>query len=135
VLDDELRELEAESQAHPDTPSHSKQQHSESSMDSEIPQEDEEFQLDSASDSKNENEDVAEELHAASVFNGEVLSKFYKCITNAIVPTCIQNLGEKSHGKLKADQWYSQSYDWHWESTRIQLFSTIFMILSRAPTL
>jgi hypothetical protein len=119
MLDDELRELEAESQAHRDTPSHSKRQHSESSMEdedgSEIPQEDEEFQPDSPSDSEGENGDVEEERDAArqvtGVFNSEAMSKIHECIANAIVPSWItrppQNLGDKSHGKLKADQWYT----------------------------
>lgn len=75
--------------------------------DPEILQDDEEFQPDSASDSDSE----VEEHHATGVFNEEALSKIYECITNAVVPTWItrlpQNLGEKSHGKLKADQWYT----------------------------
>jgi hypothetical protein len=116
LLDDELSELEAESQTHMDTPSHSKWQRSESSMedepdedDPEILQDDEEFQPDSDSDS--DGEDNVEEHHATGVFNEHALSKIHECITNAVVPTWItrppQNLGEKSHGKLKADQWYT----------------------------
>ena len=82
--------------------------------DSEIPQEDEEFQPNSVSDSEGENGDIEEEHDAAqhtSVFNSEAMLKIHECIANAIVPTWIthppQNLGKKSHGKLKADQWYT----------------------------
>jgi hypothetical protein len=115
MLDEELDDLEAESQTHSDAPSHLKRQHSESSepMDEDendnLQGDDEDFRPDS--DSEDEDNEVSEQDAAVvtSVFNREMLSKIHECINDAIVPTWItcppQNLGEKSHGKLTADQW------------------------------
>ena len=120
MLNEELADLEAESQAHSDTPSHSKHQHSESSMEPIDEDEyntlqsgddlDEDFQPDS--DSDNEDEETSErDTVLSSVFSREALSKIHECIDNAIIPTWItrppRNLGDKSHRKLTADQWYT----------------------------
>ena len=118
MLDEELADLEAESQIHSDAPSNLKRQHSESSEpmdedeDDNLQDNDEDFQLDSDSDS--EDDEKASEWDAAaaaSVFNREALLKIHECINDAVVPTWItrppRNLGEKSHGKLTADQWYT----------------------------
>ena len=119
MLDEELADLEAESQAHADTPSHLKRQHSESStepMDGDendnVEGGDEDFQPDSDSESNgDDDEEVGDWDAVTSVFNSNALSKIHQCIDNAIVPTWItrppRNLGEKSHGKLTADQWYT----------------------------
>jgi hypothetical protein len=117
MLYDELANLDAESQGHSDTPSHGKHLHSESSLqfsDDKMVDSphDEEFQPDSDSDSDYANEEKEE--HEAAwcakcIFGPEALSKIHECIAGAHIPTWIaqppRNLGEKSHGKLKADQW------------------------------
>jgi len=83
MLDEELADLEAERQAHSDTPSHLKRQHSESSTDpmDEYDEHDgdggdEDFQPDSDSDSEDD-EETSELLdavrNATSIFNKEAL--------------------------------------------------------------
>jgi len=119
MLYDELADLDAESQEHLDTPSHGKRLHSESSLqfsDDEMVDSphDEEFQPDSDSDSNSDYANEEKEEHEAAwrskcIFGPEALSKIHECIAGANIPTWIarppRNLGEKSHGKLKADQW------------------------------
>lgn len=119
MLVDELADLDAESQEYSDTPSHGKRLRSESSLqlsDDEIDDSphDEEFQpdSDSESDSDFENEEKEEQeaaWRAKCIFTPEVLSRIHACIDKTHIPTWIarppRNLGEKSHGKLKADQW------------------------------
>jgi hypothetical protein len=118
MLDDEVANLATESQAYSDTPSHGKRLHSESSLqlsDEEADNSpDEEFQPDEESDSDGDYTDEDKEEHHAAwraicIFDPAALSKIHACILNTIVPTWIArpppNLGEKSHGKLKADQW------------------------------
>ena len=113
LLDEEFTDLEAESQAHSDAPSHLKCQHSKSldPMDDDdrdnLQGDDEDFRPDSDS----EDDDAAGKWDAAvttSVFNKEALSKIHECLNDAIVPTWItrpsRNLGNKSHGKLTANQ-------------------------------
>jgi hypothetical protein len=102
MLDEELADLEAESEVHLDTPFHPKHQHSESSMESTDEDEDsitdEDFQPDSDSD----DEDDEEASEQNTIFDGDALSKIHECIDNAVVPTWIthppRNVGEKSHG-------------------------------------
>jgi hypothetical protein len=116
LLDEELADLEAESQAHSDTPSHLKRQHSESldPMDDDdgdnLQGDDEDFRPDSDSE-EDEEAGVWDAAITTSVFNKEALSKIHECLNDAIVPTWItrppRNLGDKSHGKLTADQWYT----------------------------
>jgi hypothetical protein len=113
MLNEELADLEAESQAHSDAPSHLKRQHSESEPTDEDDNllqggDDEDFRPDSDSDSEDDEE--GSERVATSVFDREALLTIHECINDAVVPTWItrppRNLGEKSHGKLTADQWY-----------------------------
>jgi hypothetical protein len=117
MLYDELADLDAESQGHSDTPFHRKRLHSESSLQFSDDKmvyspHDEEFWPDSDSDSDYANKE--KEQHEAAwsakcIFGPEALSKIHECIAGANIPTWIaqpsRNLGEKSHGKLKADQW------------------------------
>jgi hypothetical protein len=118
MLYDELDDLNAESQEHADTPSHGKRLHSETSL--QLPDDenddsplDKEFQPDSDSDSDDgyASEDKEHEAawQAVCIFGPEALSKIHACIADTKIPTWIahppRNLGEKSHGKLKADQW------------------------------
>jgi len=122
MLDDELAELEAESQRHSDTPSHGKRLHSELSVyfsddeDDDVSPHDGEFQPDSDSESDDdfaseEKEEKEAAKQAICIFGPEALSKIHACISEASIPTWItcppRNLGEKSHGKLTADQWFT----------------------------
>jgi hypothetical protein len=61
-------------------------------------------------DTSDEDEEQDEEETAARcIFEDGSLSKIRKCLSEAVIPTWISrpptNLGDKSHGKLKADQW------------------------------
>lgn len=116
MLDDELAEVEAESQGYSDTPLHGKRLHSESSVyfsdeeDVDSPY-DGEFQPDSDSDgfAAEEKEEYEAAQKAVCIFGPEAMSKIHACNAEANIPTWLvcppQNLGDKSHGKLKADQW------------------------------
>lgn len=74
---------------------------------------DEDFQPDP--DSESDNDEEAEERNAAwrttCAFDSTALAQIHACICDTFVPTWITrpptNLGEKSHGKLKADQWWT----------------------------
>jgi hypothetical protein len=56
-------------------------------------------------DSDSDNNDILQPC----AFNNKEMSGLHHCITDAVVPSHIacppRNLGKKSHGKLKADQW------------------------------
>lgn len=121
MLDDELVDLEADSQQHSDTPSHISRQHSASSLEldeSMDPQEtlsdDEDYVPgpDPDTDSDSEKDDEANAAwRSSSIFNSSALAEIQASIRDTVVPTWIErppgNLGEKAHGKLKADQWLS----------------------------
>ena len=122
MLDDEVADLVVDSQENLDTPVHASWSHSFSSYDShdDINQEglrvddedDEDYQLgpDPDTDSDPDGEEDAA-WHALSIFDSDSLAEIHACITNTAVPSWIEqpphNLGEKSHGKLKADQWFN----------------------------
>lgn len=62
---------------------------------------------------KIESDDSSGDEHtweAACIFTAPELDRIRHCLANAVIPTWIDrpptNLGEKSHGKLKADQWF-----------------------------
>jgi hypothetical protein len=118
MLNGELDALHAESQEFSDTPSHGKHLHSESSLwlsDEGVDDSpDDEFQPDEESDSDSDYADEEKEEREAAwraicIFDPAALLKIHACISGTVVPTWIDrppsNLGEKSHGKLKADQW------------------------------
>lgn len=117
MLDDELADLEVESQQYSDTPSHTSRVHSTSSFEleeyndnQENLSDDEDFlpgpDPDSDSDSDNEANTT---LQASSIFDSTALAQIHACIDSTAIPTWVErpprNLGEKAHGKLKADQW------------------------------
>jgi hypothetical protein len=117
ILYDELIELQAESQEFDDKPLHLKRQHSESSlMDidnlGDQDADDEEFQLqnddEDNNDSDNEDSKVAEQK-VTCIFNSAELSSIHSCLSDTVIPSWLErpptNLGNKSHGGLKADQW------------------------------
>jgi hypothetical protein len=117
MLDDELLALQ-ESQQFGDTPTHLKRLHSEAShitiddnMDSDSTVDDNEFRplsdSDSDADSCKSDEDSA--WTAVCIFNSKQLDAIHVCLAETVVPSWLErppvNLGAKSHGKLKADQW------------------------------
>jgi len=65
---------------------------------------------DSDDPSSSECEDEDEIWTAACIFSKDELSQIRQCLSNAVVPSWLErpptNFGEKSHGKLKADQWF-----------------------------
>jgi hypothetical protein len=126
MLDDELLDLHAESQAFEDIPLHPKRarsmtasMHSDSASEQDISEDansdddDDVFQIsksDSESDdSHSDNDSDKQEWRATCTFNAAELSQIHACLSNTVIPSWIErppkNLGEKSHGKLKADQW------------------------------
>jgi hypothetical protein len=117
MLDDELFALQEESQHYKDTPSHLKRLHSEASFllqpgADDGGANDEDFQPDDESDSDDEymdNKKDEEAWKTKCVFDTSALSKIHACLSDAVIPAWIErpptNLGEKSHGKLKADHW------------------------------
>jgi hypothetical protein len=119
MLDDEINNLHEESQKFKDKPMHLKRHHSEISIsqsDSTYNSaEDEDFQPDSDSDSNSGSDDENINMgygtasKANCIFDAASLSKIRACISDTVIPSWIErpptNLGEKSHGKLKANHW------------------------------
>ena len=115
VLDDEIEDLYVESQSYQDTPSHMSRMRSEASIlsqdcDDSDP-EDVDFQPDGDSDSASDDSgDEDESWKANCIFTAAELNMIHACISEAVIPSWIErpprNLGEKAHGKLKADQWF-----------------------------
>jgi hypothetical protein len=115
ILDDELETLYQESQQYADTPSQLSRMHSEAHIlenpDDSDP-EDIDFQPDSDSDDNDDYQDnEGDDWKPTCIFTTAELSRIHACISDAIIPSWVErpprNLGEKSHGKLKADQWFT----------------------------
>lgn len=121
VLDEEVEALFEESRQYNDTPSDISRMHSEASMlsleepDETSDKEDGNFQPDSdsggsGSDSEDSNDLKNDQWEASCVFTRDEISRIRACLADVVVPSWIErppiNLGEKSHGKLKADQWF-----------------------------
>ena len=127
VLDDELDALFEESCQHPDSPEHLKRLHSVSSIfadriqtgnsdldDSDfepIANPDYQSDLDISSDSDYDFEEPRSYRNwkESCVFDDATLLRIRECLASVVIPSWAErpptNLGEKSHGKLKADQW------------------------------
>ena len=117
ILDDELEDLYQESQQHTDTPSHLSRMRSETLIlenPNDSDPEDIDFQPDS-DESDNDSYDfqdnkVDDSWKLTCVFTTAELTRIHACLSDAIIPSWVErpprNLGEKSHGKLKADQWF-----------------------------
>ena len=64
---------------------------------------------DSDGSSNSENDDEDEVWTATCIFSSKELLHIQQCLSKAVVPSWLErpptNFGEKSHGKLKADQW------------------------------
>lgn len=117
LLAEELALLHEESQQFTDMPSQLKRAHTESTIlgslsSNSIFEHDENLDDDEDFEPDEESEDETtegDEIQPTCVFNEESLSKIRDCLFNAAIPTWLArpptNLGEKSHGKLKADQW------------------------------
>jgi hypothetical protein len=112
MLNDELDALQAESQQYEDTPLHLKRlQYENSLLSSDVgsnDSDDEDFCPDNESDEDNISDSETVEK-TVCIFDPVTLSKIHACLSDAVVPSWIDrpptNLGDKSHGKLKADEW------------------------------
>ena len=116
MLDDELNALQTESQQYGDTPIHIKHLHSETFLSSDSASgctnstgDDDDFQPSDDSDEGEDEDKDVDEARSLCVFDAAMLSKIHMCIAEAVIPSWIDrppaNLGDKSHGKLKADNW------------------------------
>lgn len=114
-LDEEIELLHEESLQFKDTPSHIRRMRSEafmlqpvvgegSDMESDI-----DFQPESDSDF-DEDRDNNSNWEASCLFTAGQLSRIQACLSDVVIPTWVDrpptNLGNKSHGKLKADNWF-----------------------------
>jgi hypothetical protein len=115
TLNEELSALEAESRQFKDTPSHLKclrseasflQQNSLDEVEGSDSDGDVDFQPDDESDT--DNEDSEEAWRATCVFSTVKLADIHACLSETIIPSWIERppMNLKSHGKLKADQWF-----------------------------
>jgi len=115
MLDEEILELQKESQIHNDislnpvwrSDTHETVFDTSTILVSDGETDDSDFHMvtsDLESDDKEDNI-----LLTACIFDAFSLSQIHHCIANTVIPTWTDrppsNLGEKSHGKLKADQW------------------------------
>lgn len=115
ILDDELEDLYQESQQYADTPSRLLRMRSETLIldnPNDSDPEDIDFQPDSdSSDNDDDDMKIDDSWKLTCVFTAAELSRIHACLTDAIIPSWVErpprNLGEKSHGKLKADQWFT----------------------------
>lgn len=118
VLDDEMESLyqESQSQLHSDVPSHLSRQRSEASMllaNDELEESDaDDVDYDPESDQDSGDSDNSEEeaWKATCIFTAPELNAIRACLSDAVIPSWVErpptNLGEKSHGKLKASEWF-----------------------------
>lgn len=124
ILEEEVEILFQESRQYLDTPSHISRVRSEASIllvngfGGDSDHEDIDFRPDSDSDSGGESEDSSDgdeidadnSWEAGCVFTAEELSRIHACLSETVIPSWVErpplNLGQKSHGKLKADQWF-----------------------------
>jgi hypothetical protein len=120
TLEDELEALQAESQKFAETPSHHKRIHTEASYfdlaagitenEQDTEMHDGDFCPDDESDSDSglETESESKE-NPTCTFDAVTLSRIHACLSDAVIPSWMErpptNLGDKSHGKLKADHW------------------------------
>jgi hypothetical protein len=118
-LETELASLVSDSQSHVDTPAQPRalRRHATSSLaiippiqgggDSESGDDDYILADDESSDEDDETEPLSS---GPCVFDATELEKIHDCMRGVILPTYISrpptNLGEKTHGKLKADNWF-----------------------------
>lgn len=118
MLDDELHALREESQRFEDTPAHLTRARTESTILESLGEGGDDFgddgNFEPDEDSSDEDEDLDEDedgvgIASKCIFGDDSLSKIRECISETVIPTWIarppKNLGDKSHGKLKADQW------------------------------
>ncbi|KJA19185.1 hypothetical protein HYPSUDRAFT_204763 [Hypholoma sublateritium FD-334 SS-4] len=115
MLDNEIENLYMESRLNDDTPSHPVHlrsnistvlQHMDHSAGDES--DDDDTDGDFYPDSDSEDDDA--HWKATCIFTEGELNKIRACLAGAVIPTWVDrlptNLGEKAHGKLKADQWF-----------------------------
>ena len=116
MVEDELNSLYLESQQYKDKPLHLKRAQSEISIlqpgsSSHGSSDDEDFYPDSDEDSSDENSDDEKDTSwkMTCVFNAAELAMIHECLSDVVLPSWVErpptNLGEKSHGKLKANHW------------------------------
>ncbi|KAJ2911519.1 hypothetical protein MD484_g8896, partial [Candolleomyces efflorescens] len=121
MLDEEIQNLALESQQHNDSPQSTKRQaivphDGRSPVDAlmdidEEDGEDQEFVTieDNGEDDDDNEADIAEASACPKVFSPIEMAAIHKCLSKMVVPSWVArpptNLGEASHGKLKADEW------------------------------
>jgi hypothetical protein len=122
MLDNELEGLFEESRQHQDVPEHLKRLHSVASIfvdptgASDLDDLDFEGNLNYQSDLEvtsdseyNFEEPTVRNWKESCVFGDTSLARIRECLASAVIPSWAErpptNLGKKSHGKLKADQW------------------------------
>jgi len=115
MLDKEILELQKKSQIHNDVPlnparcsdTHENTFNASTILVSDGETDDSDFHI-VVSDLESDDEE-SNLLLTICIFDTFTLSQIHHCIANTVIPTWIDwppsNLGEKSHGKLKADQW------------------------------
>jgi hypothetical protein len=116
IPEQEMMDFQIESQSYNDLPSSITRVHSQSSL---MPvddirsdsTDDPDFHPSEDSDSEASVEEDPVEIpqNANCIFDANSLSKIHKCLADAVIPSWMEwppkDLGQKSHGKLKADQW------------------------------
>jgi len=123
MLDEEITALYEESRQYQDRPEHVKRLHSQASFfmaeqqlegghddADESPNDDEFFPGEvSDTDTEAEADDNLEAWKAVCIFDSTSLAMIRQCLSDTVIPSWLErppvNLGEKRHGKLKADQW------------------------------
>ena len=118
MLDEELLALNEESANFKDQPEHLQRLQTEASIlqlgisleDESDGGVDEDFQPDEESDSDDDGDFDSEAWQATCIFTAAELSNIRTCLADTVIPSWLEhpptNLGEKSHGKLKADHWF-----------------------------
>jgi len=120
-LDEELNAILEESRKHQDRPRHLTRFHStldllDVNKQSDSDQDDDDFRPideDSEDEGEGSDEDEGEEEEdtwtASCIFDKASLLTIRQCLADTVIPSWLErppvNLGDKSHGKLKADQW------------------------------
>ncbi|KAJ2916077.1 hypothetical protein MD484_g4344, partial [Candolleomyces efflorescens] len=122
IHEDELQQLHLESQQHSDTPQFSKRQNTPAvhlmevdcdfCNDGELSSDSDdggEFLLDEATAEQDDQEIEENVANAPKIFNASEMTVIHMCLSDVVVPSWVArpptNLGQSSHGKLKADQW------------------------------
>jgi hypothetical protein len=122
TVDDELSDLLSDSQSHADTPSHARNLRRFATtsslanlMETSAGEEgddhgDDDWLMADNEDPDSDSDEEATKPGESCIFTAAQLAFIRACIADVVLPTWMarppKNLGEKSHGKLKADNWF-----------------------------